>query len=349
VKLEEEFLECEAWITEDYKVPWRTVNDEERRRTWCGFREVTFTKDTKLNIKRYGLDNVPDGGIKTILFETSSMSLIHPDILAKFPNIEEIAVDASNSQSYLNSPIENCQSIKIFTLALNGTEIPSDFFKNCKNLKKMDISSDSLTELPDGIFKNQPNLKELELDGKKLKFRESLFEGLKKLSILKLNSIDLSQDELKDHTFPIESLNSHQFLEELLIESSNMEQLPENFVPTLRSLSKLRVLTLPLNLITSVEAFTDLPNVEWLLLNNNKIEEIPTDAFKGCPRLSKLHLDNNPIKELRGDEFDQLTGLVELDLAGTKITNIEPTTFQKLTALETLNLSSSYLLKEKPL
>jgi Leucine-rich repeat (LRR) protein len=102
----------------------------------------------------------------------------------------------------------------------------------------------------------------------------------------------------------------------------------------LRSLSKLKSLSLPHNSITSVEA--NLPNVEWIFLPENKIEEIPAHAFKGCPRLSKLDLSGNPIKVLRGDEFDQLSGLVELGLRGTRITNIKPTTFQHLTALETL-------------
>jgi Leucine-rich repeat (LRR) protein len=298
---------------------------------------------------------VSDQDINRIWFTSSSVSLIHPYILAKFPNVEEVRVQSSDLN--LNQPIENCQYIKRIFLEFSGiTEISSNLFSNCKKLEKIEIESDSLRDLPDDIFQNLPSLKELVLNGKNLKLRESHFESLKAMSFLTVYSIDLSQAKpsfFKSlnitsftysgsgyyYRFPIESINSHETIEVLGIRDINMKQLPVNLVQTLRSLNKLRVLNLSGNSITSVEAFVDLPSVEWLNLASNEIEEIPAHAFKGCPRLSNLLLSYNPIKVLRGDEFDQLSGLVTLNLDNIKITSIEPTTFQHLTALETLNLS----------
>ncbi len=366
VKLEEKTVKCRAKSFENDKIPWRTENKKDNlQSTECFFYEVTFNKDTKLNIEvnTERMHNVTDDDINSIAFSTSSVSLIHSDLLAKFPNAKEISVEF-DSEFDSNSPIENCQNIKSLTLEFSGvTEISGNLFNDCKKLEELTIKSKSLTELPDDIFKNQPNLKELEFEGINLKLRESLFDGLKELSVLTLVSIDLSQVNpnifkslnikslfysvhSSGHTFsfPIEYLNSHETLEELVIERAIIEPL-ENLGVTLKSLSKLRVLYLSDNSITSVEAFVDLPNVEWILLPENKIEEIPAHAFKGCPRLSKLLLSNNPIKALRGDEFDQLSELGLLDLTHTKLTSIEPTTFHQLRALETLNLN--YLSKLK--
>jgi Leucine-rich repeat (LRR) protein len=370
VKLEEKTFKCTAWSSENHEVSWTTADNEDHRRTGCLFYEVTFNKDTKLNIevnteRIKHPEVVTDDNVNIITFQSSSIPLIHPDLLAKFPNAKEIDVEFGSEfdLNELNNPIENCQNIKSLSLRFSGvTEISRNLFNDCKKLEKLAIKSNSLNDLPNGIFKNQPNLKDLELNGKSLKLRESLFEGFKKLSVLTLVSIDLSQvkpnifkslniksliynGEQSGLTFPIEYLNSHETLEELVIRLANMEQLSENFVPTLRSLSKLRVLYLSHNSITSVEAFVDLPNVEIIILRDNKIEEIPANAFKGCPRLSKLILFSNPIKTLRGDEFDQLTGLDHLDLTNTKIASIGPTTFQKLTTLETLYLNDLFKLK----
>jgi Leucine-rich repeat (LRR) protein len=155
--------------------------------------------------------------------------------ILRYPNIEEVKVERSKIDD-LNNPIENCQNIKRLSLELNGvTEISNNLFNNCQKLEKIEIKSNSLEDLPDSIFQNLPNLKELELEGKKLKIRKSLFEGLKKLSILKLFSIDLNQVKpsffkslkIKSLTFsgqpfPIQSINSHETLEELWIQNTNV-------------------------------------------------------------------------------------------------------------------------------
>jgi Leucine-rich repeat (LRR) protein len=141
--------------------------------------------------------------------------------------------------------------------------------------------------------------------------------------------------------FPIELLDSHKTLEELSIVSSDLSQLPGNFVPILRTL-KLKTLDLESNGIGSAEPFVDLPMVERIDLFSNRIEELPANSFSGCPKLTHLSLQANPISTFRGDEFDQLTVLKELDLKFTVWTSLAPNTFHALTSLEKLDMKYSF-------
>ncbi len=351
VKSAEKTIQCEAhdWI-------WGS----------CVFTNVTFDQDTKLKIERIGAPEATDEDFVEIRFYSSSVSLVHPDILAKFPNIKGIGLGYSgNGLNELTNPefIENCHNIT--GLELNSLEdftgVSRDTFSGCKKLEFLSIRTDTLTDLPDGFFKNQGNLRRLTLEEKNLKLRVSAFEGLKSLSELTLWSMDLSKMEENffrsltierlyysalfnpELTFPIESLNSQETIEKLSISWTNMSQFPDNFGPTLQSMKKLKTINFSNNLIRSVEVFVDLPNVEKIILwNGNKIEELPANAFKGCPRLSYLYLDDNPIKALRGDEFNQLGGLKYLDLSSTRLTSIAPTTFHPLQSLVSLNLGRSF-------
>ncbi len=345
------------------------TEDRFRRRMFqCNFRNVTFDQDTKLNIERIGLPEATDESFTEMWFYGSSISLVHPDILAKFPNTDQISLDsrgypeAELSELTGQDKIENCGNIKKLELEYlkDFSGITSDTFTDCKKLESLRIATNSLIDLPDGLFKNQANLRELNLKDKHLKLRVSPFEGLKnfKLSFrfmdLKeieenffqsLNITTLSyggnQDHFDEYTFPIESLNSQETIEHLDIVMTNLSRLPDNFGPILGSMKQLKEINLKKNLIGSVEAFVDLPNVESINLNQNKIVELPANAFKGCPRLSVLKLSENPIKALRSDEFVQLTGLMKLDFSFTRMTSIGPTTFHPLKSLETLDLNGA--------
>jgi hypothetical protein len=93
VKLEEKTVQCEA--------SW----------TGCSFKNVTFDQDTKLNIERIGEHETTDKAFDRITFYSSSVSLVHPDILAKFPNINKIVL--RDNQNVINNQdkFKNCQNI----------------------------------------------------------------------------------------------------------------------------------------------------------------------------------------------------------------------------------------------
>jgi Leucine-rich repeat (LRR) protein len=345
VKLVEKTIRCEAFRVANLVPPLAV----------CVFRGVSFNRDTKLKIEPDGDPDATDEEVKALYFsESPSVSLDHPDIGAKFPNIEEVSVEGSKdvlSELNIRDTIGNCQNIKVIFLR-HFTVLPSNPFADCKKLEYLRIETESLSELPDGLLKNQQNLQKFTLVGKDL--RVSSFEGLTSLSELTLESVDLSQIEgnffrnlnIKklmfngklSNSFPIESLNSQKTIEELVISGADLSQHLDTLGPTLRSMKKLRTIEFRENSIRSVEAFVDLPNVEKIDLRGNKMEELPANAFKGCPRLSKLTLGST-IDKLRGDEFNQLSGLKELAVSTRKSTTIASTIFHPLRSLESLELA----------
>jgi Leucine-rich repeat (LRR) protein len=342
VKSKEKTVRCEAY-------GWW---DGDRRSGSCTFERVTFTQDTKLNIERIGHPELTDEDFDEIRFEGSAISLVHPDILRKFPNIKRI-VHWSELQN--QDKLENCMNItdlSLFLLVFAG--ISSNTFADCKSLMNLGIESSNLTILPDGLFINQRNLQALEFRGRNIKLRVNAFEGLQSLSILRLAEVSLYQTEenffhklrikrleYKIGGFPIELIKSHETLEELSISFTRIGRLSEDFFAILRTL-KLRTLDLYGNEIAIVESVVDLPNVERIYLFGNEIKELPANSFSGCPRLTYLNIGRNPISSLRGNEFNMLSGLKELYLDELQLTSIAPNTFHPLKSLVVLDMRLSF-------
>jgi hypothetical protein len=180
VQLEDITVQCKA--SDEW---W----DNDSQWTVCVFKNVTFTQDTKLNIERIGFPKWSDEDFDGISFESSSISLVHPDILRKFPNINRILFYSWNDWNGLNNQdsLENCMTIEHLKLTSKDlTGISSKTFADCRNLETLLIRSDSLANLPDGLFKHQQNLRDLKLIGENVKLRMNSFEGLQNLSILEL-------------------------------------------------------------------------------------------------------------------------------------------------------------------
>jgi hypothetical protein len=186
-KLEQKTIQCKA----GRPILW------ERWKTQYTFKNISFNRDTKLKIEWSGLNDAFDEYFYQVWFYSSSVSLIHPDILGKFPNTKEIyLIDSTLNDLDKIENIENCQNITAFKLqAKDLTGIPSNTFSDCKNLESLKIGTKSLIDLPEGLLKYQENLQYLELAGKDLKLRMSPFEGLKSLAELKLRSANLIQVE----------------------------------------------------------------------------------------------------------------------------------------------------------
>lgn len=109
------------------------------------------------------------------------------------------------------------------------------------------------------------------------------------------------------------------------------------------------------------------PNINWLIANSVKIEELEEDAFYPCQKLKFLYLNDNQIKRLPTELFarnsgllrlkimknklksdslspiSRLTNLIELDLSGNELTEFPIENMKKLTHLHELYLQSNYL------
>lgn len=86
--------------------------------------------------------------------------------------------------------------------------------------------------------------------------------------------------------------------------------------------------------------FETYQTLEVLLLDNNKLNEIP---FLRLQRLSELSINYNMIKQISSEKFIYLTSLKKLSLRGNEIESIKSDSFLDLKKLEYLNLSENKL------
>lgn len=97
---------------------------------------------------------------------------------------------------------------------------------------------------------------------------------------------------------------------------------------------KIRILDLGCNKITHVEenAITDMPNLQEILLAQNKIVELHANSFVNAPKMWILDMQFNELRELGEQWFGFMNkeeGL-EIVLGFNKIEKIHPKTFDRL-------------------
>jgi len=93
------------------------------------------------------------------------------------------------------------------------------------------------------------------------------------------------------------------------------------------------------NQLENLNFVSSLPNTLTVFLaNGNHIIFIPNDAFPKLSRLNYLYLDDNKIEALQNNVFQGLTSLLTLTLAENDIRMIEPSVFRGLATLQTLDL-----------
>ncbi|XP_069473845.1 leucine-rich repeat LGI family member 3 isoform X2 [Ambystoma mexicanum] len=86
------------------------------------------------------------------------------------------------------------------------------------------------------------------------------------------------------------------------------------------------------------EVFAHLPNLQFLLLNSNKLTLIGDGAFLGLSHLQYLFIENNDIQALSRQTFRGLKSLTHLSLANNNLHSLPRDIFKPLNLLSDLDL-----------
>jgi Leucine-rich repeat (LRR) protein len=89
--------------------------------------------------------------------------------------------------------------------------------------------------------------------------------------------------------------------------------------------------------------FSNLPNLQYLYLDNNQIRKLQSNIFNNLPELRLLYLNANKIKELQPGMFNNLPNLDVLGLENNQIRELQPNIFNNLPALEYLILENNQI------
>ncbi|XP_052661114.1 leucine-rich repeat-containing protein 15-like isoform X1 [Harpia harpyja] len=128
----------------------------------------------------------------------------------------------------------------------------------------------------------------------------------------------------------------------LRIEKNNLSRISPG---AFQHLPDLRYLSLASNKLQElpVQVFEPLGKLESLLLSSNQILQVEPSHFAHLSNLKELQLHGNNLQELKEGVFDQLTSLTKLNLARNNIDRLPPRAFERLARLQVLRLYENRL------
>ncbi|OCX52149.1 protein kinase [Mucilaginibacter sp. PPCGB 2223] len=163
----------------------------------------------------------------------------------------------------------------------------------------------TLQQLREGKYQGATSLK---LSERLTEFPREIFELAATLEIL-----DLSRNQLNSLPGDLGRLKR---LKILFCSENLFTKLPE----VLADLPSLDIVGFKSNLISEIPARALNPNIRWLILTNNRIEEIPAE-IGNCHRMQKLMLAGNRLTSLP-EELSRCRNLSLLRIAANRLTGL---------------------------
>lgn len=231
----------------------------------------------------------------------------------------------------------------------DGSLIHYEPFDNLSNIKRLDISSNSITELHPNFFCD---------------FHKLNFLNLSSNQIYNLTHFQFTSDRL----WPVSIKNCVLSMSYLILTGNQLNFLPFSFFA---NFVNLKVLRLNKNSISFIEnfVFSNLNQLDMLDLSENKIQNIQPELFDNLKNLRTLNLEKNSMKILPPEmlsslkklellnlssnflssnwinfrTFRNLINLRLLDMSYNKITSLENSVFTDLVNLEMLDLKNNLI------
>lgn len=276
---------------------------------------VTEPQDQKEILSEHTLKICKSDGIVTSL-----------EILPKNEELVEGCIQVS---------VDNTMRVNLVELDIKGFQ--EDWYRlQSLPIVSLDLSNNEITEITKETLNNLPsNLTYVNLQGNKI--RRIWSQVIENDHLNELNLRNNLIEEIEENAFAKTNLH------ELYLAGNQLENL--NFVSSLPD--TLTVFLANGNHIISVPdgTFSKLFRLNYLYLDNNKIEVLQNDVFQGLASLLTLTLAGNSIKMIEPNAFRGLTTLLTLDLRHNSIRDLKKGTLAELTSLKQLNLANNKITK----
>lgn len=271
------------------------------------------------------------------------------------------------------------KSTEIFSLNLSrnlSLDVPKDFIQSCINLREikytgneawklppslslasrltfLDISNNRLEQLEHAELDKLQGLQSIEAANNKILSLPSYFGKFRALRTLNISSnfltefpdlccdlISLVDLDISFNSILVlpERMGLLQGLKRLLATNNSLASLPD----ALSGLSNLREVDIRYNAISSVDVFSQLPQLEQLMAGHNSIS-----VFEGYfPKISSLQLDHNPVTRFILNQ--SVPSLTNLNLSDAKLAQLQDDLFDKMLNLEKLILDKNHFVVLTP-
>ena len=238
-------------------------------------------------------------------------------------HLEELVIDSCRLEhipAMAFDGLTRLKSLKIQTRFANEFSMASEALAGLTSLQHLDLSGNGLRSMPPDELCHLPSLTSLNLSNNQMGSVADLGLLTSNCRLLRLESLDLSANE-------ITTLHSYMLSE---------------YWP------QLKVLDLKNNFVRHVESI-ESPGINKCSLNyfdlgNNQINTLPSKMLQNCHELKSVSLANNSLPSLDVGFFDNLKRLERLDLSGNRLSvSLTGRQTRDMVSLVHLDLSSNQL------
>jgi len=295
--------------------------------------------------------------LRELNLHSNKLKVIHNKMFVDRADIVNLYLYQNSIESLETIPFNLLFSLDQLHLFSNKiANIKFGNFIHLKELKELKLDKNEIRSFEANTFIGLENLIFLDLSANKIrKLVNGAFDGLRNVTKLKLDLNDIEQIETNAFIH-LENLHS------LTLDSNQISSLKNvqfnpllnelsvgfNFISNLSEISSksLKILHISNNRIQEINAFANLPNLEYLDLFQNRLISLKEISFSSFVSLKYLNLSCNRLDlESEFDNvsyFKNLTFLETLDLSTNLIKHLNSNrTFQYLHSLRSLNLSKN--------
>ncbi|XP_017771104.1 PREDICTED: slit homolog 1 protein [Nicrophorus vespilloides] len=292
--------------------------------------QLTLQQNDIRNINRRAFSGLQN--LQTLDLSSNRITQLHNLLFSKMPRLRILNL-SNNNINYLSKEIFSNTVLEMLDLSSNSfAVIPSLSLSEVGlTLRHLNIRFNNIEHIDSTTFPDIPYLQFLDLGNNKLTILpDNVFTSLGMLQKLDLsyNNIRANYKELFHYA---------QNLKELRLSHCGITTTPSLPLPNLVYLN------LSNNNIDNMNRNTvqDLLRLKHLDLSNNKVVQIPSHLWNHLPHLKSLDLSNNPIKELVAETFQGLKNLQILNIQGlSKLQKFDAKALTHIKILHTLALQT---------
>ncbi|XP_030747708.1 leucine-rich repeat-containing G-protein coupled receptor 5-like [Sitophilus oryzae] len=223
----------------------------------------------------------------------NSINKIKPSFFGRFQNVYDLDL-SKNNISNIGGIFFKLDNLKKINLSENSIAIlPEHSFVGPKYLEVVDVSRNKISYVPTGVFQYHLSLKEIYLNNNLLTtITTSVFENVR------LSLVDLSSNVLNEiiHNTPERINISALYISNTSLNNEKLAKIPDQFNPV-----ELTVLDLSHNKISvlSHDTFKDMINLRELYLDDNLLDTVEYESRNNwinvfsMKKLTNVSLDNN--------------------------------------------------------
>lgn len=313
----------------------------------------------ELNLNGYMVANCDRLDAETMHFGESITDLEVLNVPPKYPLLlgadffKRIGLQHVNSIKIVDATIENVHPDafrgldQLFSVNLTNTGLdmlPPDAFAHNTKLRILSLSGNDLHAMQQksspfvDYMLNAPTVEELYLS--RCNIRELLPTAFGKLASVVF--ISLAENMLV--TLPHNIFHKLPTLEEIDLSSNSIENLPRHIFDN----TSLSILNLRYNEMSARPTFVSA-ELQKLDLSYNKLVNINDMMFTDMPNLNNLVLKGNAIRKVHHAAFAPLTDLRHIDLSFNDLEQVSAMLFHSNVYLDTIRLNDNSRLKKLPM